>query len=335
MGSVSKPGDGGAVVAWVRRNWFFLALLGVIAAGVAAPGLGGRQGLLQGAQSGNVAVFLLFILQGLLLPTESLVRGMMSWRLNLAIQSFIFVLIPALVVPWLLILDGRVAPEFLLGFIYLAVMPTTVATAVVYTNKAGGDAGCALFNATWSNVFGIVFVPLALSLYLQRSGDDIPVLAMLGRLALLIIVPLIIGQVLRPFVREWVFRRRTQIAIGANLLVLYIVYIAFCNSVLDGVWRATPVQSLIVVFILTGLLLLLVCVLALLLVRFLKLDYGKGVAAFFLTTQKTIATGIPMAQSLFGDSPAIGVIILPLMIYHFAQLALGGFIIGALKNRSD
>lgn len=321
------------MVAWTMRNWFFLALMAVIGLGQLAPEMGGREGLLQGRHSGSIAVFVLFIVQGLLLPTESLLRGVMNWRLNIGIQGFIFLAIPALVVPWLFLLDGRVAPDFLLGFLYLAVMPTTVATAVVFTNKAGGDAGCALFNATWANVFGIAFVPLVLSFYLQRSGVEIPVMAMLGRLSLLIVVPLIIGQLLRPLARALIFKARGYLSIAANLLVLYLVYIAFCNSVLDGVWHNTPPSSLALLFAVTCVLLAVVCALAMAFVRCCSLDYEKGVAAFFLTTQKTIATGIPLAQSLFGETHVVGVIILPLMIYHFAQLAVGSFIVGYLNSR--
>lgn len=335
MGNTAESDGAGraARVEWLKRNWFFLGLLGVIFTGWLVPEIGGREGVLQWKHSGSVSVFLLFILQGLLLPTESLVRGMMGWRLNTAIQLFIFVAVPAVVVPWLFLLDGRVASEWLMGFMFLAVLPTTVATAVVYTSRADGDAGCAMFNSTLANVLGIVVVPLFLSLYLQGTGGDIPVLAMLGRLAVQILVPLAIGQLFRPLIHEAVFRWRARIGVSASLLVLYLVYIAFCNSVIDGVWRVTALQTLVTVCVVSCLLHVGICALALLFVRLLRLDYEKGVASFFLTTQKTIATGIPMAQSLFGDSFAIGVIILPLMVYHFFQLAFGSYLIGMLKVR--
>jgi len=42
----------------------------------------------------------------------------------------------------------------------------------------------------------------------------------------------------------------------------------------------------------------------------------------FCGSQKTLAAGIPMAQLIFAGHPAMGLILLPIMIYHPLQLIL-------------
>jgi solute carrier family 10 (sodium/bile acid cotransporter), member 7 len=44
------------------------------------------------------------------------------------------------------------------------------------------------------------------------------------------------------------------------------------------------------------------------------------IAAVFCGSKKTLASGVPMARLLFGAHPALGLIVLPLMLYHQVQL---------------
>jgi sodium/bile acid cotransporter 7 len=44
------------------------------------------------------------------------------------------------------------------------------------------------------------------------------------------------------------------------------------------------------------------------------------IVAVFCGSKKTMASGLPMAKLLFGGNAAIGVLILPIMLYHQVQL---------------
>ena len=61
-----------------------------------------------------------------------------------------------------------------------------------------------------------------------------------------------------------------------------------------------------------------------LLSRALGLPIEDRIAAVFCGSKKTLASGVPMAGLIFGANPAIGLILLPIMIYHPLQLAVGG-----------
>ena len=56
------------------------------------------------------------------------------------------------------------------------------------------------------------------------------------------------------------------------------------------------------------------------------LDFARAdrIAAMFCGSKKTLASGVPMAKLIFGAHPAIGMILLPIMIYHPLQLVICG-----------
>ena len=57
------------------------------------------------------------------------------------------------------------------------------------------------------------------------------------------------------------------------------------------------------------------------------------IATVFCGSKKTIASGVPMAQLIFAGDPRLGVILLPLMIYHPLQLLICGVLAGKWARR--
>jgi sodium/bile acid cotransporter 7 len=50
------------------------------------------------------------------------------------------------------------------------------------------------------------------------------------------------------------------------------------------------------------------------------------IAAMFCGSKKTLASGVPMAKLIFGAHPGLGLILLPIMIYHPLQLVVCGLL---------
>jgi sodium/bile acid cotransporter 7 len=46
----------------------------------------------------------------------------------------------------------------------------------------------------------------------------------------------------------------------------------------------------------------------------------------FCGSKKTLASGVPMAKLIFGANPGLGLILLPIMIYHPLQLVICGLL---------
>ena len=72
----------------------------------------------------------------------------------------------------------------------------------------------------------------------------------------------------------------------------------------------------------------------------MKFSRSSSRTALFCASQKTLGAGIPMAQTIFAGistaaAPELGVVLLPLLGYHFLQLLLGGFLVGHLAKQMD
>jgi sodium/bile acid cotransporter 7 len=74
----------------------------------------------------------------------------------------------------------------------------------------------------------------------------------------------------------------------------------------------------------TGVLFFIVLLLTRALSNLLGLPTEDRIAAVFCGSKKTLASGVPMAHLIFGANPALGLILMPIMIYHPLQLAVGG-----------
>ncbi len=283
----------------------------------------------------RIGVFTIFLLQGLILPTEELRRGLTRWKVHGFTQVFIFVLMPFLA--WLVSLPfgGILGPELAFGLLFLGIVPCTISTSVVYATKSGGSTVVALFNTSVANVTGILIVPVFFVWWTGASGEGAPLGEMFGRIVLLLLFPLVLGQMLRPFQRSFIERHSRLPGQITPYIIYYIIYISFSRAVLDRFWEQQPPLALVV---LIGCTLLLTAVswgLCAALLRVAPFARGDKIAAFFCSTQKTVAAGVPMAQSLLGDHEwDAGVILLPLLIYSLLQLALGGLIVGKLSAKS-
>jgi sodium/bile acid cotransporter 7 len=60
------------------------------------------------------------------------------------------------------------------------------------------------------------------------------------------------------------------------------------------------------------------------LARRLGFSREDRIAAVFCGSKKTLASGVPMAKLIFGGHPGLGLILLPIMVYHSLQLMVGG-----------
>ncbi len=319
---------------WFLKWWFLLGLGAVVALAFLAPGPGAPGGLLRADTTARAAVVVIFLVQGLVLALESLRAGLLRWRLHLVVQGFTYLLIPLLGLALDAAVGRHLPPDLRLGFLFLAVLPTTVSTAIVFTSLAGGNTAGALVNAALSNVLGVVVTPLWVGALVEVRGERMDVWPLIGQIAWLVLAPLLAGQLLRLVARRRIDAHKTKAGNLNSLLVLFIVYTAFCGSVKDGVflehgWRPALVA-------LTGSLLLFAIVMGLveLAARLVRLPEEDRIAAWFCAPQKTLAAGVPMAKLLFTGNPALGLILLPVMFYHPVQLLIGGLLVNRFKRRS-
>ena len=115
-------------------------------------------------------------------------------------------------------------------------------------------------------------------------------------------------------------------------VVFYLAYFSFCSLFAEfGNELFGPSAGILAAVVLV--LLLIVTVLAWALGGFVSHSRKARVTFFFCGSQKSLALGLPLAQMLFVfDENSVGLLVLPLALFHFGQLFLGAFLIGPLSR---
>jgi sodium/bile acid cotransporter 7 len=305
---------------------FLLGLIGAVVLAVVWPDLGRSGGLIHLDLFTNYGVAVVFLLYGLTLSAERLKAGLLNWRLHLLVQGATFLLFPLLV--WGLghLAGGRVSDELKLGFFYLAASPSTISSSVAMTSIAKGNVAGAVFNASLSSLIGVLATPLWVDWYLAQSGHGLDLGAVVLKITLLVLAPIVLGQLLRPWLFGWLSRHLGLVKLLDRATILAIVFNSFADSMAEGIWSGHGVQTLASIaglalglFFAVFLLLDLACAL-------LGFSQEDRIAGVFCGTKKSLAAGVPMAKVMFGASATLGVVIAPIMVYHFLQLVAASVI---------
>jgi solute carrier family 10 (sodium/bile acid cotransporter), member 7 len=139
-----------------------------------------------------------------------------------------------------------------------------------------------------------------------------------------LVLPLALGQALRPWFGEWAARHKVGINVVDRATILLLVYTSFCDSFRNGVWSGHGAGQIVALVLGCGVLFTMVMLAMGGVARALGFSRGDRIAAMFCGSKKTLASGVPMAKLIFGAHPGIGLILLPIMIYHPLQLVICG-----------
>jgi sodium/bile acid cotransporter 7 len=265
-----------------------------------------------------VAVALLFFLYGARLAPQAILAGIMHWRLQGLVFLSTFVLFPILGLIITAIFRPWLTPDLVLGLMFVAVLPSTVQSSIAFTSIARGNVPAALCSASVSNLAGIVVTPLLVAALLTSHGGGIS-LGALKDISLQLLLPFGLGQLARPFIGKWLHRHKRLTSFVDRGSILLIVYAAFSEGMVAGVWSRLSWQSLALIVFLDIIMLTLGLVITTVASRRLGFSKPDEIAIVFCGSKKSMASGIPMANILFAGQ-AISLIVLPLMLFHQIQL---------------
>ena len=296
---------------------FTLALLAVVIIATVLPCEG--QGAVIFSWATTLAIALLFFMHGAKLSREAIQAGASHWRLHLLVFACTFVLFPLLGLALKPFVTPMVGTELYLGLLYLCALPATVQSAIAFTSLARGNIPAAICSAAASSLLGIFLTPVLVMLLLGVEGEAGSTLDSIGKIVLQLLVPFIAGQIARRWIGAWVTRNKSWLKFVDQGSILLVVYTAFSNAVVEGLWQQIPLSRLVLLVLVCCVLLALVLCLTNLLARRLGFNLEDRITIIFAGSKKSLATGVPMAQVLFASS-AVGMVILPLMIFHQIQL---------------
>ena len=234
--------------------------------------------------------------------------------------------------PALAALLARLSSHADLGFglVLMASVPCTLASAVLWTRLAGGDEATALLAVMLSTGTSWLFTSLGLTLVTSTSVD-LPLSSMMLGLLLVLVIPVLLGQLSRriPGVPAAVKRHRTLSGVIVRLLILAIIL----KAAIDLPQRVAQLHALDLLEIAALALLMHLTAFSLGLWggRLIGLSRPGRIAAAFAGSQKTLPVALYLFEAYYCATYPLAVV--PLVLYHVGQLVIDTFLADALARR--
>jgi sodium/bile acid cotransporter 7 len=305
-----------SLTARLTIDRFVMCLIGTVVFACILPARG--EGAVVFGHLTVIAIGLLFFLYGARLSPQNALDGLRNWRLHLLVIAFTFGLFPLLGLGAKLLVPSVLTPDMYLGVMFLCTLPSTVQSSIAFTSIARGNVPAALCAASASNLLGIVITPVLVGVLMSRHGGGFSVHAV-EDIVLQLLVPFAAGQLLRPWIGGFLTRNKHVLGLVDRGSILMVVYAAFSEGVVNGIWHQLTPVSLLFLLLTNLLLLALVLLISTVLSRRLGFSRADEIAIVFCGSKKSLASGLPMASVLFPAS-TVGLIVLPLMLFHQVQL---------------
>ena len=313
-----------------RLDPFLVGILTTVAVAGLLPASGTALNIFTWAA--KIAIGLLFFLYGARLSTREAFEGLRHWRLHLTILATTFALFPLLGLATKMLVPTVLTEPLYLGVLYLCLLPSTVQSSIALVSVARGNIAGAVVSASASSLLGIVVTPLLVALTMTTQGVTFSASAVLD-IVLMLLVPFLVGQLLRRWIGGWVGRHGGPLRIVDRGSILLVVYVAFSRGMNEGIWSSLSLGRLLALAGVCLVLLALVLALTWFGAPRLGFAYEDRATILFCGSTKSLATGLPMATVLFPGQP-IGLIVLPLMLFHQIQLLVCAAIAARLAKRA-
>lgn len=216
------------------------------------------------------------------------------------------------------------------GIIIACSTPTTIASNVLMTKQSGGNEAAALVNAVIGNTIGVFISPLLIFAYLKiSSSGSVQYKSIFLKLGLTVLVPLAVGQLIRFAFPNTVKKIQEYVNFSYinSAMLLLLVWSVFCDSFLSGTFQTiSPSDTAIVAFI-DLILFLFFSGCAYTIARCLGFRREDMIAIVMCGATKTVALGIPLISVIFNGDPNIGILSIPLLMYHALQLIIGSILV--------
>jgi len=309
------------------RQWFLLALGCVLALGFLWPEPFRVYADSSGVRNSIVAS-VLFVM-ALPLQTTVVWQTVRQPGPALLASSINMGLLPLLAWPMAGLLQGDLA----VGTLVAATAPCTLASAAVWTRRAGGNDAAAILVTILTNATCFLVTPFWLVLTTRQSAE-IQLSEMISKLGLLVVLPMTLAQVLRlsPRIARWSTARKRQLSTLAQCGILSMVLIGAVNAeknLAETNWRETVgVCDLISMILVTLALHVAVLAIGFSVARAARMSRPNCIAVAFSGSQKTLMVGLYVALRYFG-----GLTILPMVAYHVGQLIVDTLVADAIRSR--
>lgn len=280
----------------------------------------------------SIAIFLLFLVNGMRIARGEILRGLANWRFFLPLFLWVFAAMPLIGEGFSLLAGSVLPPMVALGFLYLGTLPSTVQSATSYTSLAGGNVALSVVGAALINIAGVFVTAPLFALLAGGEAADMGSETIL-RIGVILILPFMIGQAVQGWTIDWLKERKSDVAWLDRIVIGIAVYVAFSGAVEQGLAAMFDLAGWAMLFGLIVAFLVVAIGGAWLSGSLLRLPRGDHISFLFAGSQKSVAVGAPLAALLFPPEVA-GFVIAPLLLYHLLQLVIAAPLANRLASES-
>jgi len=316
----------------IKIDKFVLSIILVIILAYLFPEWGTEQSKIPIDTMSTIGIAVIFFFYGLKLNLTQLKAGLKNWKLHCLIQGSTFLMFPLLVLlcrPWI---QNEAQDTIWVAFFFLAALPSTVSSSVVMVSMAKGNIPAAIFNASISGIIGIVITPLWMGLFVDSTQTNFDFTEIYSKLILQIIVPVVLGLIFQRYWGDFARKHNSKLTLFDKSIILLIIYKSFSSSFKNDVFGVVSVSDLVLFFVGVIMLFTIVYWLTGFLAKKLHLNKQDRIAAQFCGTKKSLVHGTVFSKILFGNLSTLGIVLLPLMLFHATQILIIS-VLATQKNR--
>ncbi len=313
----------------IKFDKFVMAIVMIIIFAYVFPQWGTEESEIPINTISAIGISLIFFFYGVKLSPAKLKAGLSNWKLHLLIQTSTFLFFPLLVLMLKPVIQNEAQDTIWLAFFFLAALPSTVSSSVVMVSIAKGNIPAAIFNASISGIIGIVLTPLWMGLFINDVQTDFDFTAIYTKLIVQIILPVVLGMFMQRFLGGFVQRHGHKLTLFDKSIILLIIYKSFAESFSERLFSSVSILDLLALFGGVLVLFLIVFVITGFISKLLGFTLEDCITAQFCGTKKSLVHGTVFSKILFGNMAALGLILLPLMLFHASQI----MIISAIASR--
>lgn len=305
---------------YIKIDLFVIAIAVSVVLAYFLPQLGSSNSPIPLDSISSWGIALIFFFYGLKLRTEEIKSGLKNWKLHLVVQGSTFVLFPLIILAFYPLFQNTSHELIWFSFLFMAALPSTVSSSVVLVSLAKGNVPAAIFNASISGIIGILLTPLWVTPFIQETNIDYDFSTIYSKLFLEIVVPLILGLLLRRFFGKYARKHVRTLGLFDKFVILLIIYKSFVHSFEDQVFSQVKTIELFVITAVVIALFFFMYYVTGWIGKRLNFSREDQITTQFCGTKKSLVHGTVFSEALFGQSSVIGIILLPLMIFHALQI---------------
>lgn len=312
-----------ALTGFLRRQLLPVGLVTVALIGLVWPEPGRWMATLP---TQYVAVSIIFLISGLLLRTDEIRAALSAWPATLWGIAAILFITPA--IGAFIALQAPLDDSFRLGLALFCCMPTTLSSGIALTNQARGNTALALLLTVSTNLLGVFTIPFVLVAVLGIVGAiSLSAQSLLVKLCLTILLPLVVGRLLRVRLGSWADAHRPTLTLVSNLALISVPWMKFSQSS-DRLAAVAGGQ-------------LLMLIAAGLVIHFVYLAFNDGAARLFgfdlplrkavvlMASQKTLPVALTVLALIPDEVLSAqdkGLVAIPCITSHLGQIFVDAFL---------